>query len=234
MRRSLVAAGIVAVVLAVIASGITYAVKEVQIDDSQQRVATLKDQVANLKAEVTLLSYNTASGGGMNLKMMQHPTTGEPTVPMEEVFTFDRNHAMCRVETNSHAFKMQTYAMGEVVIEHHQFFMSMVATTVEQYEVSTLADGTRRVVMRGGLDCSTEVGQAEITIGSRSAAEHATYMIEAFDAGIGGGEVGDTFAFTVFFDQQDAPVNYAIFGPEFTFTGQMVEGEVSITDPPKP
>ena len=36
------------------------------------------------------------------------------------------------------------------------------------------------------------------------------------------------------FDQQDSPVNYAIFGPEFTFTGQMVEGEVTITDPLKP
>ena len=231
MRRSLVVAAIVAVVLAVIASGITYVVKEVQINDSQQRVATLQDQVADLKAEATLLSYNTASGGGVNLKMMSDPSTGDPTVPLEDVFTFDRNHAMCRVDTNALAFKMQTYAMGEIVIEPYQFFMSMVATTVEQYEVSTLADGTRRVVMRGGLDCSTEVGQAEIKIGSRTAAEHATYKIEAFDAGIGGGEAGDTFAFTVFFDQEDAPVNYAIFGPEFTFTGQMVEGEVSITDP---
>lgn len=85
--------------------------------------------------------------------------------------------------------------------------------------------------MRGGLDCATEVGQAEVTIGSRSAAEHATYLIEATDAGPGGGKAGDTFAFTVFFDPEEAPVNYAIFGPEFTFTGTMIEGEISIDAP---
>lgn len=85
--------------------------------------------------------------------------------------------------------------------------------------------------MRGGLDCATEVGQAETTIGSRTAAEHATYLIEATDGGPDGGQAGDTFAFTVFFDPNEAPVNYAIFGPEFTFTGEMIEGEISIEVP---
>ena len=107
----------------------------------------------------------------------------------------------------------------------------MVTTSIEQYEVSTLPDGSREVVMRGGLACTTEVGQANITIGSRTAAEHADYKIVALDAGIGGGEAGDTFAFTVFFDPDEAPVNHAIFGPEFTFTGEMVVGEVTVTDP---
>ena len=98
----------------------------------------------------------------------------------------------------------------------------------------TEADGTRRVIMRGGLDCATEVGQAEVKIGSRTAVEHATYKIEAVDGGIGGGAAGDTFAFTVYFDPQEAPVNYAIFGPEFTFTGEMIAGEVTIVDPQAP
>lgn len=198
---------------------------------SPQQVATLKQQVTDLQEEVARLSYNTASGGGVNLKMMPHPDTGEPTVPLAEVFSFDRNHALCRVDTNPQAFKMQTFDMGEVVVEANQFYMSMVATSIEQYEVTTDADGTRRVTMRGGLDCATEVGQAEVTIGSRTAAEHATYLIEAVDAGPGGGQAGDTFAFTVFFDPDEAPVNHAIFGPEFTFTGEMVEGEVSIVEP---
>ncbi len=197
----------------------------------QSEVATLQEQVQDLEETVARLSYNTASGGGVNLKMMPDPETGEPTVPMHEVFSFDRNHAICRVDTNPEAFKMQTFEMGEVVIEAHQFYMSMVATSIEQYEVSTDADGTRRVTMRGGLDCATEVGQAETTIGSRTAAEHATYLIEATDGGPGGGEVGDTFAFTVFFDPEEAPVNYAIFGPEFTFTGEMIVGEISIDVP---
>lgn len=197
----------------------------------QSEVATLQEQVQDLEETVARLSYNTASGGGVNLKMMPDPETGEPTVPMHEVFSFDRNHAICRVDTNPEAFKMQTFEMGEVVIEAHQFYMSMVATSIEQYEVSTDADGTRRVTMRGGLDCATEVGQAETTIGSRTAAEHATYLIEATDDGPGGGEAGDTFAFTVFFDPEEAPVNYAIFGPEFTFTGEMIDGEISIDVP---
>jgi len=197
----------------------------------QSNLATLEAQVQDLEETVARLSYNTASGGGVNLKMMPDPETGEPTIPMHEVFSFDRNHAMCRVDTNPQSFKMQTFEMGEVVVEAHQFYMSMVATSVEQYEVATDPDGTRRVTMRGGLDCATEVGQAEVTIGSRSAAEHATYLIEATDGGAGGGGAGDTFAFTVFFDPDEAPVNYAIFGPEFTFTGRMVEGEITIVEP---
>ncbi|HSM54813.1 MAG TPA: hypothetical protein VK879_01560 [Candidatus Sulfomarinibacteraceae bacterium] len=202
-----------------------------QVATLQATQATLQAQIADLEETVARLSYNSASGGGVNLKMMPDPDTGESTVPMHEVFSFDRNHAFCRVDTNPQAFKMQTHEMGEVVVEAHQFYMSMVATSIEQYEVTTDADGTRRVTMRGGLDCATEVGQAEVTIGSRTAAEHATYLIEATDGGVGGGEAGDSFAFTVFFDPEEAPVNYAIFGPEFTFTGEMIEGEISIDVP---
>jgi hypothetical protein len=35
----------------------------------------------------------------------------------------------------------------------------------------------------------------------------------------------------VYFDPSQAPVNYAIFGPKATFTGQMVAGEVTIDTP---
>jgi len=196
----------------------------------QEQIETYQAQINELQKSVAILSYNTASGGGINLKMMADPESGELTVPLEEVFSFDRNHAFCRVDTNPQAFKMPTYEMGEVVVEPHQFFMSMVVTSIEQYEVEGGPDGTRRVTMRGGLDCATEVGQADVTIGSRTAAEHATYKIEAVDAGIGGGEAGDSFAFTVFFDPQEAPVNHAIFGPEFTFTGKMTAGEITVVD----
>lgn len=192
---------------------------------------TPEERIEALEDLVRQLSYNTASGGGVNIKMMPHPETGEMSVPLAEVFSFDRNHALCRVDTNPEAFVMPTYEMGDVVVEPHQFFMSMVVTSIEQYEVTTHDDGTRQVTMRGGLDCATEVGQASTVLGSRDVAEHATYRIEAIDAGIGGGEAGDTFAFTVFFDPEEAPVNYAIFGPEFTFTGQMTDGEITIVDP---
>jgi hypothetical protein len=199
----------------------------------RQRLADLDKQVADLQNKVRALSYNTASGGGINVKMMLDPTTGQPTVPMEEQFSFDRNHAVCRVATNPRAFKMPTYQMGEVVIQPHQFFMDMETTTVDKYEVTTVANGKRKVTMQGGLSCATEVGQTTTTLGSRTAKEHATYLIEAIDAGRGGGQAGDSFAFTVFFDPKESPLNYKIFGPKFTFTGKMTEGEITVIDPSK-
>ncbi len=195
------------------------------------RLQGLRGEVRVLHDRVRQLSYNTASGGGVNLKFMPDPRTGAPTVPLHEVFSFDRNHAICRVDTNPQAFKMATYQLGEVLVPAHKFFMSMAATTVDQYIVTALSDGTRRVTMRGGLNCSTEIGLVTVTIGSRTAAEHATYLIEAVDDGIGGGQAGDRFAFTAFFDPHEAPVNYKVFGPRFTFTGRMVEGEITIVSP---
>lgn len=205
-----------------------------QLMIARSQIAALDQGRAVLEARVRRLSYSTASGGGMNVKMMPDPVTGQPTVPLAEVFSFDRNHAMCRVDTNTRAFKMGTFQRGEVLVPANRFFMSMVATTIEQYAVTTDPDGRRTVRMRGGLSCATEVGQANVTIGSRSAAEHATYLIEAVDAGIGGGKAGDSFAFTAFFDPTEAPINYSLFGPKFTFTGQMVEGEITIVDPTAP
>lgn len=195
------------------------------------RVQGLQGEIRALQDRVRKLSYNTASGGGVNLKFMPNPRTGAPTVPLQEVFSFDRNHAICRVDTNPQAFKMATYQLGDVVVPAHRFFMSMAATTVDQYIVTALPDGSRRVTMRGGLSCATEIGQATVTIGSRTTAEHATYLVEAVDAGIGGGQAGDRFAFTAFFDPHDAPVNYKIFGPRATFTGRMIEGEITIVSP---
>ena len=195
------------------------------------RLQGLRGDVRALQDRVRQLSYNTASGGGVNLKFMPDPRTGASTVPLYEVFSFDRNHAICRVETNARAFKMPTHQLGEVLVPAHTFFMSMAATTVDQYTVTALPDGSRQVTMRGGLSCATEIGLATVTIGSRTATEHATYLIEAVDAGIGGGQAGDRFAFTAFFDPHEAPVNFSIFGPRATFTGRMVEGEITIVTP---
>ena len=192
-----------------------------------------RPSVDELERKLAKLSYNTASGGGVNVKLMPDVVTGQPTVPLAEVFSFDRFHAICRVDTNPLAFKMPTYKMGDVVIGANAFFMAMTATTVDQFKV-TVADGKRHLLMRGGLGCSTEVAQGSVKVGSRTAAEHATFEIEAVDGGIGGGKAGDSFAYTAFFDETEAPVNFAIFGPKATFTGTMIEGEVTIVDPVNP
>jgi hypothetical protein len=195
--------------------------------------AASRQTVDDMERKLAKLSYNTASGGGVNVKLMPDVVTGKPTVPLAEVFSFDRFHAICRVDTNPIAFKMPTYAMGDVVIPANAFFMAMTATTVDQFKVTT-ADGKRHLLMRGGLGCSTEVAQGNVKLGSRTAAEHATFEIEAVDGGIGGGKAGDSFAYTAFFDEKEAPVNFAIFGPKATFTGTLVEGEVTIIDPTNP
>jgi len=187
--------------------------------------------LAELEDKIRVLSFNTASGGGVNVKMMPNPDTGEPTVSMPEVFSFDRNYAFCRVDTNPEAFVMPTFSMGEVLVEAHTFYMAMEATVIDQFEITTNVDGSRTAVMLGGLSCKTEVAQTTVTLGSRTEGEHATYRIEAVDAGVGGGPVGDSFAFTVFFDAEEAPLNHGMFGPEFTFTGTMTVGEITIIDP---
>ena len=222
---------IVAVLGAGAATVATTLFANTQIEDGHNQVVQLQGKIDSLETQVRRLSYNTASGGGINLKMMPHPVSGQAIVPLEEVFSFDRNHAICRVDTNPQAFKMQTFSSGEVVVPANRFFMFMVVTTIDQFLVSTAADRTRHLTMRGGLSCRTEVGLTTVTFGSRTAAEHATYQIEAVDAGVGGGDAGDSFAFTAFFDPSQAPVNHAIFGPKSTFTGKMVAGEITIVDP---
>ena len=121
--------------------------------------------------------------------------------------------------------------MGEVLIDKNEFFMAMSTTSIEEFKLSRTSDGRNKIVITGGLDCFTEVAKAETTIGSRKVAEIAEYKIEATDGGIGGGQAGDTFEFTVYFDPNEAPVNYAIFGPEFTFTGEMIDGEITVPAP---
>jgi hypothetical protein len=169
----------------------------------------------------------TASGGGVNLKLMPSPDGGG-TVPMRESFSFDAHYAQCVVEDVAERFAMDTHGMGRVVIEPHRFFMAMYANDVSLTGIYDLGGGKRMAKLTGNLGCTTEAGTASATVGSRSAQEPAFFEIEAVDGGHGGGVTGDKFAFTVYFDPKQAPVNYGIFGPKFTFTGEMIAGEVTI------
>jgi hypothetical protein len=228
------------IVPAAIAGGAAYGVLTPQRDvaltraeDAEAKLASLQQTSTKQQSDLTELNRRvsslstrwSASGGGTNRKMMPD-ANGNPTVEMLEVFSFDRNHAYCRVDDNPVAFTMPTFAMGNVNIPARSFFMSMATTTIDQFDARQL-DGTKaQATLRGNLDCHTEVNSASIKVGSRTAGEPAAYEIVAVDGGMGG--KGDTFAFTVFFDERTAPLNYAIFGPKFTFTGDMVEGEITI------
>lgn len=171
----------------------------------------------------------TASGGGVNLKPMPSPD-GAGVVPLRELFSFDAHYAQCVIEDNPAPFAMDTYDMGRVVIERHTFFMAMYAHAIN---LVSIRDGGGTLVARltGDLACITEAGTATATIGSREAEEPAFFEIEAVDGGHGGGAAGDRFAFIVYFDPERAPVNHAIFGPNPTFTGELIAGEVTITAP---
>jgi len=172
----------------------------------------------------------TASGAGVNLKLMPD-VDGNPVVPMRESFAFDPIYAQCIVEDNAERFAMDTFEMGRVVIEPHQFFMAMYADSVGLDEIRQNADGSRTAIMLGSLFCATFAGTASVAVGSREAQEHATFRIEATDGGPGGAAPPDSFAFTVYFDSDEAPVNHGIFGPEFTFTGEMVAGKITVGKP---
>jgi hypothetical protein len=150
---------------------------------------------------------------------------------MRESFAFDAVYAQCIVEDNAERFAMDTFEMGHVVIEPHQFFMAMFADTVGIHEIRRNDDGSLTATLLGSLFCSTLAGTATTTVGSREAQEHARFMIEATDGGAGFDAPPDSFAFTVYFDADDAPVNHGIFGPEFTFTGEMIAGKITIGKP---
>src|SRR5215211_3454819 len=172
----------------------------------------------------------TASGAGVNLKLMPDPD-GEPVVPMRESFAFDANYAQCIVEDNAERFAMDTFGMGRVVIEPHQFFMAMHADNMGLYGITREANGALTATLLGALFCSTYAGTTSTAVGSREAREHARFQIKATDGGFGSDAPPDRFAFTVYFDPKEAPVNHGIFGPEFTFTGEMIAGKITIGPP---
>jgi hypothetical protein len=171
----------------------------------------------------------TVSGGGINVKQMP-AAEGDGTVSLRESFSFDSHYAQCIVEDNRDAFAMDTHDMGRVVIAEHSFFMAMYSNEMAAVSIKRTADGKRVARLSGQLGCATEAGTGEITVGSRDAAEPAFFEIEAVDGGHGAA-AGDSFAFTVYFDPGQAPVNHAIFGPKAIFTGEMVAGEVTIDTP---
>jgi hypothetical protein len=156
---------------------------------------------------------------------------GNPTVPLREPFAFDAHYAQCVVEDNPARFAMDSFGMGRVVIEPHRFFMAMYADAIALTEVRRNPDRSLTATLEGRLSCATYAGTASVEVGSREASEHARFRIDATDGGFGPDAPPDHFAFTVFFDPAEAPVNHGIFGPEATFTGEMIAGKVTIGVP---
>ena len=226
--------------LAIIAGGIGYFVPQGTISGLEDDKAALETDNQALQDQVGDLAAITAFGGGVNQKSMPTAMGMEGIAHvMDESFSFSTEYAMCRVDTNFADFVMPTNGLGEIPIEANTFYMAMSSTSIDSYEISTNSDGSTQVVLHGVLDCFTEVDLTEnplvpadfkAVFGSRTEPEPASFRVTAVDGGMGGGGAGDRFEFTTFFDPSAAPFNHAVFGPEFTFTGNMSEGEITILD----
>ena len=191
---------------------------------------TLGSAPAGVRSILAQPEQVAVSGGGVNVKMMPSPD-GNAMVPLRESFGFDAHYAQCIIEDNPADFAMDTFAMGRVVIGAHQFFMAMYSNEMGLVSVKRGEGGKRVAKLAGQLGCATYAGTASASFGSREATEPAFFEIEAVDGGHGAGSAGDSFAFTVFFDPVQAPLNHGIFGPKPTFTGDMVAGEVTVAAP---
>ena len=192
---------------------------------SMQNQSLMKKGLDEAKSEQEkLLNRYVAYGGGSNIKYMSDPNTGQPTVPLQEVFYFDVDRAFCRVDNNPQAFAMETYKMGKVVVDANSFSMIMISKKVAVSEFSVSPEGATKLKLNGNLNCATAATVANVKVGGREVIEPAPFEIEA----VHDERAGDNFAFTVFFQPDKAPVNHAIFGPKATFTGKMQTGGVSI------
>ncbi len=75
--------------------------------------------------------------------------------------------------------------------------------------------------LTGHLDCHTEAVTVAGTFGARDHFEPADFEAEAVH--------GKGFSITVSFDKDKAPINSAIFGPTFTFKGNVVDGKILVS-----
>ncbi len=172
----------------------------------------------------SVLNNYIAYGGGSNIKYMPDPSTGQPTVPLEELFYFDLNHAFCRVDNNPQSFAMDTYSMGRVTVDANSFYMLMLAEQVDVSSFTPNQGGAAKLELTGTITCDTTATVADTKFGGRNIKERAPYLITAQHDP----NQGDSFAFKVFFQPDQAPVNHSIFGPAPNFTGQMKTGGVTI------
>ena len=212
---------------------------QTQVDLLTGERSTLQSQLSSLNTDLTdtktqlgqsktqlaeFANGYVVYGGGINVKFLPDPQTGRPTVPMEEVWHFDPNFAFCRVDNNPQAFSMDTFKLGKVTIDANSFSMVMLTDTASIAGFTLIPEGAASIKLTGNLDCATEAVVAGTKFGSKQVQERGDYEIVA----VHDGKLGDSFAFTAFFNETSSPVNYAIFGPKFTFTGKIVSGGVTI------
>jgi len=192
------------------------------------QLSSIQQTNSNISKDLNKKSYLLDSwliyGGGSNVKKMPNIIDKSSTVNMDEVFYFNHKSATCRVDNNPEPFIMPSYKMGEIVIDSNTFYMVMTAQnlivkSIQEFD-STSEFSNICVLESYEGTCFTEASVNKQVYGSRIAPEPFTSEINVVDA--------TSFAFTAYFDEASAPVNFAIFGPKFTFTGEITSGSVVV------
>lgn len=190
-----------------------------QLSKIKTRNTELEENITVLNDDLDILNSWALYGGGSNIKKMPNTIDKKPTIQMDENFYFDHRTAICRVDNNPEAFIMPTYKMGEVQIEKNTFFMLMSTKSLHVKSIEESENST--CILEGEIgDCFTEASAKGQVLGSRIKPEPFLPEVVAVDE--------KSFAFTAYFDEREAPVNYAIFGPKFTFTGELTTGSVTV------
>lgn len=175
---------------------------------------------ATLSQEVDALEHkHVVYGGGLSLLGPFQKTTGGE-VYLRSIFTYGPDFVICTVEDNPEGFIFPTATLGEVPLEPHSFFMFMGNSKIDKVEYVD-HEGHLEVLLTGGLDCHTEALTAAGKFGGRESFEPVRFEAHAVD--------NEEFSLKAFFDEHTAPINNAIFGPEFTFKGRMVDAKVVVT-----
>jgi len=151
-------------------------------------------------------------GLGVELIENMRSTDGVPFQIVSN-FAFDESHFHCAVVSNDGEFIMPTHALGNVKVDKQTFAMSVDSTYVES--VKKMEDGT--IQMLGTAISSTRVnGKYEEAI--------VPFKVLARDGGRGHKE--DSLELTVFYNEDSAPLQFAVFGPEPRFGHGIISGDI--------
>ncbi len=156
---------------------------------------------------------------GMGTELIDRPTAPDGAAfNLTSVFAFTKDFFHCVVLTNEKPFNFKTYKMGTVTIPQNQFFMS-----VDSLQIKEAKKSGNRVELEGTARSITRVGDKY---------EAAVVPFKAVALDGGPGNQKDSLVLTVFYNEKDAPMQLAIFGPEPRF-GQSVNilsGDISIAE----
>ena len=141
---------------------------------------------------------------------------------------FDETMVYCKVTTNFEPFIFPTFGMGPVELEAHSFFMDMQSTRIDRLDIVDGPDGQPRAFYEGVMRSITRARVGE-TMFEFDEVE-IPYGCVADDDPLGTpAEVGiskNFFSMVGYFDP--AGGHHVLFGPEFTFAGNLTSGNIVI------